>query len=290
MKTFRIVGVPEHFNFPFRILNQNQPFEKEGLHIDWREESRGSGQMAMDLKNGDADMAIMLTESFLKEYESNPQVKMAGFYVNTPLTWGVHVNPTHQAKSVDEIQSRHFLVSRMGSGSHLMAMVLADAKGWEKNSLTFELAGNLEGAKKAFESGSPGMFLWEKYTTAPEVTIGSMKRIGEIPSPWPCFVIVVPDRSIQEFDSWIGKIRNEVYSISHKLNSDSDLPFMLSESYKLNLQDVKAWIKQTAWTTKGGVSKMALKNILDETMKFEIIKNKINPEDFLFLPTGEILD
>ncbi|WP_026950147.1 type 2 periplasmic-binding domain-containing protein [Algoriphagus mannitolivorans] len=290
MKTFRIVGVPEHFNFPFRILKEKQPFKEEGLLIEWREESRGSGQMALDLKNGDADMAIMLTESFLKEFESNSDVKMAGFHVNTPLTWGVHVSPTHQAKSAEQIQSRHFLVSRMGSGSHLMAMVLADAKGWKKNSLTFELVGNLDGAKEAFDSGSPGMFLWEKYTTTPEVKAGSMKRIGEIPSPWPCFVFVVNERSIQEFSPWINRIRNQVYAISKSLSIDAELPIRLSESYHLNLEDVKAWIKQTKWTTEGGVSKKALKDILDQTIKFEIIKNKINPEDFLFIPREEILD
>lgn len=283
MKTFRIVGVPEHFNFPFRILYQNQPFEKEGLRIEWEEESRGSGQMALDLKSGDADMAILLTESFLKEFESNPAVKMAGFHVSTPLTWGVHVSPTHQADQLDQIQNRHFLVSRMGSGSHLMAMVLAERQGWEKDSLTFEIVGNLDGAKEAFSSGSQGMFLWEKYTTASEVHAGSIKRIGEIPSPWPCFVFVVNDRSIGEFSNLIQKIRNEIYDISEKLSVDPTLPNRLSEAYSLGLEDVKSWLNQTKWATQAKIDRKELEEILSKTKKFEIVKRDLNPNEFLFL-------
>lgn len=289
MKTFRIVGVPEHFNFPFRILNQNQPFEKEGIHIEWKEESRGSGQMALDLKNGDADMAILLTESFLKEFGSNPEVKMAGFHVTTPLTWGIHVNPGHQANQVENIVSKHFLVSRMGSGSHLMALVLAEKMGWEKDTLTFEIVGNLDGAKEAFVAGNPGMFLWEKYTTAPEVNAFYMKRIGEIQSPWPCFVYVVNEKSIRKFSSWIPKIRDEVYSISKNLSTDSELPTRLSEAYQLNLEDVESWIKQTRWATKGKVNRTDLEDILEKTLKFEILKEKLKVEDFLFLESLEVL-
>ena len=285
MKTFRIVGVPEHFNFPFRLLFQNQPFKDEGLKIEWKEESRGSGQMALDLKNGKADMAIMLTESFLKEFETNPSIKMAGFHVISPLIWGIHVNPSHKANFIDEIQSRHFLVSRMGSGSHLMAMVLADAKGWDKNSLTFEVIGNLDGAKEAFLSGNPGMFLWEKYTTAPEVKNGSMKRIGEIPSPWPCFVIVVNNRSIEKFSSWIHRIRDQVYSISHQLSTDHELASRISDAYHLTPEDVQAWLKQTQWETQGKVDREELNAIIEKTRKFEILKTRLDPENLLFLPS-----
>lgn len=283
MKTFRIVGVPEHFNFPLRILNQLQPFKKDGIMVEWREESRGSGQMATDLKEGKADMAIMLTESFMKEFESNPKVKMAGYHVQTPLTWGIHVSHSHQANQVNQIQSRHFLVSRMGSGSHLMAMVLANSMGWDKSSLTFEIVGNLDGAKKAFESGNPGMFLWEKYTTAPEVKLGTMKRIGEVSSPWPCFVFVVNDHSIQKFQSWVTQIRDSIYSISKKLKSEDDLASNLAEAYQLDLEDVEAWLKQTDWETKNEIEAKQLDDVLEKMVKFEIITKKPNPKEFLYL-------
>ncbi|MDX5339365.1 MAG: ABC transporter substrate-binding protein [Cyclobacteriaceae bacterium] len=288
MKTFRIVGVPEHFNYPFRILCQNQPFEKDGIRLEWKEESRGSGQMALDLKNGQADMAILLTESFLKEFESNPTVKMAGFHVASPLTWGVHVNPSHLANQVENVESRHFLVSRMGSGSHLMALVLADTHGWNKDSLSFELVGNLEGAKMAFATGNPGIFLWEKYTTAPEVGIGTMKRIGEVQSPWPCFVLVVNERSIQEFSAWIGKIRDEVYAISAQLKSDLKLPSRLSEAYGLEESAINSWLNQTQWATQGKIDRRELAEILSQTLRYGIITRNLNPEDFLMLSCVEI--
>jgi hypothetical protein len=281
MKTFKIVGVPEHFNFPFRLLAQFQPFEKNGISIEWKEESRGSGQMAINLKNGEAHMGILLTESFMKEFDNGSPVKMLGFHVKSPLVWGIHVNTSNLSSHVAEIQNRHFLVSRMGSGSHLMALVLADSMGWEKESLTFEIIGNMNGAKKAFETGNPGIFLWEKYTTSPEVKKNRMKRIGEINSPWPCFVMVVSEKAMLEFPELIYQIREEIYHLSGQLIDQEDLPQTLAKEYELDLDDIKSWLKQTQWVTDAKISTKDLNQDILKMMGYGIIEKKLRPEDFL---------
>jgi hypothetical protein len=282
MNTFKIVGVPEHFNFPFRLLAKSQPFLKDGVSIEWREESRGSGQMAIDLKNEEADMGILLTESFMKEFDNGSPLKMLGFHVKSPLIWGIHVGTFHQANQVNDIQSRHFLVSRMGSGSHLMALVLADSLGWDKESLTFELVGNLDGAREAFQAGSPGIFLWEKFTTSPEVKANRLKRIGEMASPWPCFVMVVSERAMEKFPKLIFQIRDEIYRISNQLILQEGLTQTLAEEYKLDLDNIKSWLRQTRWATNPNISLKELDQDLSKMLKFGIIKKKLRLEDFLW--------
>ncbi|MEP1085235.1 MAG: ABC transporter substrate-binding protein, partial [Algoriphagus sp.] len=66
MKTLRITGVPEHFNFPWKKIIAQQPFEKNGILLQWTDESRGSGQMNKDLREDKTDIALVLTESYLK--------------------------------------------------------------------------------------------------------------------------------------------------------------------------------------------------------------------------------
>ena len=38
-------------------------------------------------------------------------------------------------------------------------------------------------------------FLWEKYTTSPFVKQNKCKFIGEVVTPWPCFVIVASEKN-----------------------------------------------------------------------------------------------
>ena len=290
MKTLRITGVPEHFNYPFRLLFEQQPFLKQGIKIDWKEESRGSGQMNLDLRNGDTDVAILLTESFLKDFEARNPSKMIGFHVTSPLVWGIHVGQNSGVSSLSELEEKKILVSRMGSGSHLMAMVLAKRENWDASSLTYELVGNMEGAEKAMDAGSKGIFLWEKYTTAPMVEKGSMRRIGEIPSPWPCFVMVASDTAIAEFGEAIFEMRNEIYRLSELLCQSENLAELLALEYQLDPTNVREWLNQTSWCTKEEVSRSVLEESIQKMKELKILSGDLELGSFLELGHLSIVD
>jgi ABC-type nitrate/sulfonate/bicarbonate transport system substrate-binding protein len=283
MKTLRIVGVPEHFNFPFRLLEKDQPLKNKGVEIQWIDESRGSGQMNLALRNDEADIAILLTESFLKDFEAGNPAKMIGYHVETPLNWGIHIRANSPINSLLEVQKKHFLVSRMGSGSHLMALVLARREGWKLEELTFEIIGNMEGAKEVMDRGNEGIFLWEKYTTASLVKSGIVKRIGEVPSPWPCFVMVASEKALSEFDEVIFEIRDKVYQISKSFNTQENRAATLAAFYQLDLTDVEKWLKQTRWCTEGIISRKELETAISTMKELGILQNELNLECFLSL-------
>ena len=85
---------------------------------------------------------------------------MLGYHVLSTLIWGIHESPS-STQIPTKTSKKNFFVSRMGSGSHLMAQVLAAREGWPVDSLNFQIIDNLDGALAAYAQGEEGYFLWE---------------------------------------------------------------------------------------------------------------------------------
>lgn len=284
METIRIIGVPEHFNYVWENVVESQPFLTEEIKLEWQNESRGSGEMNKAIREGNVDLAIVLTESFVKnKIEGNPG-SIIGFHVKSPLIWGIHVSGKSKVTELGELKNAPFLISRFGSGSHLMAFLLAEREKWDLSSLEFEVIGNMEGAKKSFISEIPKTFLWEKYTTKPLVDKGSFKRIGEIPSPWPCFVIVASEEAIQKHREILRKLRDLVYEKSKTLLADPDFPTQLSQKYGILVEDVQAWLQQTQWAEDSKIDLEVFETTMNILKRLGLIQKKISPSDFVFKP------
>lgn len=281
MKTLRITGVPEHFNFPWKKVVASQPLLAKGIQLSWTDESRGSGQMNKALREGETDLAIVLTESFLKDFEEGNPSRMIGFHVKSPLIWGIHISGKSPVDNLNQIEIPQFLISRMGSGSHLMAFVLAQREGWNPANLEFKIVGNLDGALEAMNPATPEIFLWEKYTTKPWVDSEEFKRIGEVPSPWPCFVIVATEKAISEFGELIFELRDLVYQASSEIQVNPQTPTEIQKRYGLELGDVKAWLSQTTWETEARISKTEIDQAMEKMIELGIIKAKLRLERIL---------
>ncbi|MDP4956317.1 MAG: ABC transporter substrate-binding protein [Algoriphagus sp.] len=279
-KILRITGVPEHFNYPLRVLERSQPLINSGIQVEWKEESRGSGQLLQDLRTGDTDLALLLTESFLKDCSTGGQNKMLGYHVLSPLIWGIHESPS-STQIPTKTSKKNFFVSRMGSGSHLMAQVLAAREGWPVDSLNFQIIDNLDGALAAYAQGEEGYFLWEKYTTSPIVEQGMLIRTGELPSPWPCFVWVASPQAIQTWGKHLFEVRDTVYAISDMLVKKPDLVEQLAQEYHLSPILVSEWLTQTTWCTEGTLPLDSFTEISEKVRRLGIIDQTIRPEEVL---------
>ena len=143
--------------------------------------------MAADLRRGELDLAVLLTEGIVTELHHHDHSKILATYVRTPLTWGVHV---HNSSTCHDVAALHkaeggarFAVSRMGSGSHLMAAVDARSRGVDPASLQYEVVGSLQGARQALAEGQAAAFMWEKFTTKPLVDSGEWRHSNPSSSP-----------------------------------------------------------------------------------------------------------
>ena len=198
MKKVRVVGVPEHFNLPWHMALEEGAFEDRGIELEWTDIPEGTGRMADMLAKGETDLAIILTEGVIKAISDGNPSMILQEYIGSPLLWGIHVGADSYFKALSELKNTKAAISRFGSGSHLMAFVNAQNNGWDTSRLQFEVVNNLEGAVEALTQGSADYFMWEHFTTKPLVDQGIFRRLGDCPTPWPCFVVAATKSFVEK--------------------------------------------------------------------------------------------
>ncbi len=247
MKTIRCAGVPEHFNYPWQVALRSGEFESAGINVVWKDESAGTGAMARDLRDDKIDLAIMLTEGALTDIVRGNPSKIVSTYVQSPLNWGVHTSAKAQINNTDEIEGKTFAISRMNSGSHLMAFLYGRNKGIQISSTDFNLVNNLDGARHALKAEPNQLFLWEKYTTKPLVDSGEFKLIDHCLTPWPSFVVVVRKEYLKKNPDVVDEVLSIVSKYAEQLQLSDNTPLEISRHYHLDIEDAKEWFTSVNW-------------------------------------------
>ena len=276
MKTVRIGGVPEHFNYAWYIGLKKNAFKAQGIDLRWVDCPGGTGQMTEALKQNSIDMAIVLTEGIIKAISDGISSKIVQNFVESPLMWGVHVATGSNYTKASELKNTQAAISRMGSGSHLMAYLQAQKLDWNTTrELHFKIIKNLEGGVKALRESEADYFLWEKYTTKPLVDSGVFRRIGECPTPWPCFVIAATDSFIENETFTLKSILETINPITKEFKNIADIDTILSKRYGQKREDVQAWLAQTEWSQKN-IQKETLENVQNKLLELKLISQKLD--------------
>lgn len=249
--SLKIGGVPEHFNLPWRLAIGSGSLKKYGIEANWQEFHSGTGAMVQALNNGDVDVATLLTEGAIKaSAQEDCEFELYSFYTKSPLIWGVHTPIETDIKSLKDLNKATFAISRYGSGSNLMAYLLAESQGLSVENLKFEIINNLDGANKLFQKGGNYVFLWEKFMTKPLVDSGQMLRISDFPTPWSCFVTCVRKEVLTKHPKQIKQMMKSVLKTSKQMQKSPIAEQLIAEQYQLELADVKTWLKSTKWHKK----------------------------------------
>lgn len=245
----RIGGVPEHFNLPWHLAIDSGVLRDNGLKASWLDFPGGTGSMVAALNDGEVDVAMLLTEGALKGLEQGGDYEIISFYTDSPLIWGIHVPAHSKIQSLGDCKNKPvFAISRYGSGSHLMAYLLADTQGWSTDDLEFELIGDLEGARELFKQGGDYLFLWEKFMTQPQVDRGEFRRVGDFPTPWPCFVVCVRKSILSKYKSMLFKLIDIVQTTAIELSNSPIAAKLIASRYGLQISQVEKWLEVTQWS------------------------------------------
>ena len=105
-------------------------FEAEGIELEFIEFRDGTGAMTQALRDKEIDMALLLAEGCVADLLNGNPSRMVKIFVESPLVWGIHVAGDSDLHSVEQIRGCRYAISRLGSGSHLMAIVDASLRGW----------------------------------------------------------------------------------------------------------------------------------------------------------------
>lgn len=280
MKTVRIAGVPEHFNLPWHLAYEEDAFFQRGIDLNWQDIPEGTGKMCELLATGETELAIILTEGITKSIiEGNPSRIIQG-YIATPLFWGVHVSATSDFHQVADLQGKKAAISRYGSGSHLMAYILAQNHGWETDSLEFEVVNQLDGAVHALNSAQADYFMWEHFTTKPLVDAGVFRWLDDCPTPWPCFVIAASHEFISSEKLVIGHILDLINLYTAEFKSIPSIDRTLANRYGQKLEDIREWLGITNWS-QSQLKTQDIDNVVDTLFNLKLITHKISSDKIL---------
>jgi len=281
MKTVKIVGVPEHFNLPWHMAIEDGAFEDRGIRLEWTDVPEGTGKMAQMLQDGETDLAIILTEGIVKSISQGNPSKIVQVFVASPLLWGIHVAANSTRNSIEDLKEDKVAISRMGSGSHLMAYINAQNQGWDTGSLQFEIINNLDGAVESLTSGSNAYFMWEHFTTKPLVDNGTFKRVGDCPTPWPCFVITASNKFLETKSGLVPHILEVINNYTSEFKQIPSIDRTLANRYEQQLEDIQEWLSNTDW----GQDQLQIETLIavqQRLFDLDLIEAIKPPETFLW--------
>ncbi len=272
----RIGGVTEHFNLPWNLAVEKNKFEAQGVHLNWDFFPGGTGVMTAALKDGSLDMAILLTEGFIAAASNGLKAKIVKEYITSPLGWGIFTGSKSLIFSIYSRAPKKYAISKIGSGSHLMAMIHAEQRGEKVLPEQLLEVKSLEGAVESLTKSESQIFYWEKYTTKPFVESGQLRMIGEFSAPWSSFLIVASDNALLYKREAVHRVLETINAESISfINSSEAIPLLISR-FKMSESDAQTWLNSTVWSSDYSIRLQGLENAKQALLKIGSVSTDID--------------
>lgn len=181
---------------------------------------------------------------------------------------------------LQDVSAPQFCISRPGSGSQLMAYLLCQREGWNTAHIPFLEVGNFSGALMAFNENPNQLFLWERFMTKPYVDSGTLKKLGEIPTPWPSFCIVANNDILLESKEALIEILLTIstYTYKFKQNTLESIDY-ISSYFDFSIHDMKEWIRGTDWNYYLDRPELKLDSVIHFLKEMKLVDANARLED-----------
>ena len=273
MKTIKIAGVPEHFNFPWQLAIENNEFKDQNIDLQWTNVPEGTGKLCEMLRNDETDLAVILTEGIIKDILAGNPSKIVQVYVQSPLIWGIHVAHNSKYQTLADLKDSRCAISRKGSGSELMAYVNAHNQNWPTENLKFEIINTIDGAVEALTNERADYFMWERFMTKPLVDKGIFRRLDDCLTPWPSFVIVATDKLLQDNPKVIQNVLKIINAKTATFKEIPEINSTLATRFNQKSEDIQDWISRTEWSQNHFDEDM-LNKVQNQLLELAIIDKK----------------
>lgn len=261
MTTLRIAGVPEHFNLPWQLGLERRAFLRAGIDVQWRTVPEGTGAMCDLLRAGEVDLAVLVTEGAVRDIVNGNPSRVVSNYVDTPLTWGVHVSAKSDLRTPKDLKHVPFAISRFNSGSHLTAMSYAEQCGWKPTENDFIIINDLQGALDRMATGEPMVFLWEESTTASWVEQGVLRCVDTVRPAWPCFMVVARNEVLASSADAVRRLLRVLHDQARGLMEKKNVADNIAQRYSMSVETAAEWFSTVKWNTTGTVNTLALQAV-----------------------------
>ncbi|CCH44475.1 hypothetical protein BN7_4039 [Wickerhamomyces ciferrii] len=266
--------VPEHFSTPIAFAQSKGFFQKLGLEIELIPYPSGSGHLIQSLEDNSIDIAIGLTEAFVRGIaQGKENYKLIGTYVKSPLRWSISTGYNRDdLTNEDQLQDKSISISRIGSGSHVMSFVLALQKGFTKPFYSnFPILSNFKNLRDSVNL-NPNVepsdaFMWEHFTTKRYYDNEEVKKIGEIYTPWPSWVINARTELVSTQKDKLTKFIQAIeQGIEYFQSNQRESIEYIFNNLDYSEEDAKEWIK-TVEFNKGKVGSVDWTLVVENTSK-----------------------
>lgn len=247
----RIGGVPEHFNLPWRLAIEEGLFAGLATEVEWVDQPGGTGAIMRAFEQGELDMATPLTEGAITAIANGNSSQLVRVWVDSPLMWGVHTSSSSTATSIEDLEGQRFAISRFGSGSELMALVMAQDYGWTLDDDSWVVVGGLDGAIESLPAGEAEIFLWDKTMTQPHVDDGTFARVGVYPTSWPSFSVACTTAMATDRPGLAETMTEIAAARAAALKLDDGAAALVSQRYGLQLEGALEWLTHVQFTPSG---------------------------------------
>lgn len=271
-----VAYIPEHFLTPLFFAQSNGYYEEAGVEVKFVPVIEGSGRLIKLLNEGEVDVAIGLTEAFVSDIgKGNDKINVVGTYVESPLCWAISsgVDRTDVTKPED-LAGKRIGVSRIGLGSYVMSFVL----GLKLNFPTpyfsdFPVLSNFKNLRDAVnknfsEDGTPKhaeAFMWEHFTSKKYYDSGEIKRIGEIYTPWPSWVVTLrKGTDTEEVKKFLSAVRK---GIAYFLQNPEAAVKHISTNLDYSAEDAREWLKTVKFNEQLGEKEIDWERVVLNTAK-----------------------
>jgi len=272
MNRIRVCGVPEHFNEVWQIGIEKNLFSKENIDLEWISVREGTGAMINKLKSNETDLIVALTEGLINEISCHSSICLIGTYVQSPLLWSISTSIDSNFNSIEDLKGKTFGISRFQSGSHLMSCVLASQYGWKQSDIQFNVENNFDNLRNSVNEHRTDAFMWEYFMQKPFYDRKQIKPIGEIVTPWPCFLIASTKQFVEQEINSLDKLFIVLQQSAEYFRSNSKESIeRISSKYHLTIDDATKWFNQVHIQPTRSITQSTIETTLDALQTANIL-------------------
>lgn len=179
-------------------------------------------------------------------------------------------------------------MSNSCSGSYVMSYVLADQQGWLKSSSDSSSVfdshvplGDFAALRNGVNEGDKAdFFMWEHFTTKKFYDNGELKRVGEIYTPWPSWVIAARDAKDRDLETMAEKINQGVAWFQDYRKESVE---HITSTMEYSKEDAEAWLETVKFTKNvRGVDTGLVEKTVEILQKAGVLDEKAGtPDDFI---------
>ncbi|GAA99230.1 uncharacterized protein L969DRAFT_23106 [Mixia osmundae IAM 14324] len=275
--TFKVGFVPEQVSLPiYRLADADSS-------IELVECPGGTGEMIGRLNENEVDVAIALTESLIAGLATGKgRYKLVGSAVDSPLNWAVVTGKKSSYESIGDLRKTVIGISRVGSGSQVMANYMAWQQKWFSDAanetvepIEFVVLNTFEALRNATNDGTISAFLWEWYTTKPYLDSGEVRFIGSVVTPWPSWTIARSLASQPEaVTSFLDNLSKHTREADSQASRDGPNVDYIVHKFGYNREDFVEWQKNVKYPHDTRIVKEGLIiSVLDTLGRAGVVKD-----------------